>query len=129
MGLGAGRRGGTVAPACRLEGGVGASNALRVKSQPLCPELSIWGASLPNIAPLQTAGCWGLDPPRWSTDSPSYHSGSYEEAAELQSTGGEGESEQRSQGAASKSHTKCDMAFVLEPCISSLWAANLGRKV
>ena len=49
---------------------MGASNALSLKSQPLCPELSIWGASLPNIAPLQTAGCWGLDPPRWSTDSP-----------------------------------------------------------
>lgn len=51
---------------------------------------SIWGALLPKIVPLQMAGCWGLDPPRWSTDRPSYHSGSHEEVAELQSPGSGG---------------------------------------
>lgn len=51
---------------------------------------SIWGASLPKTAPLQMAGFWGLDLLRWSTDRPSYRSGSHEEAAELQSPGGGG---------------------------------------
>ena len=132
-GAGEGRRGSTVAPACRLgERRQGASNMLRLKSQTLSGEglgaFHLGGITAKNCPP--TDG-WLLG----SGPSEMVHGQAQLSLREPRRGGGAavtgqwGESEQRSRGSASKSRTKYDMAFVFEPCISSLWGANLGRKI
>ena len=137
-GAGAGRRGSTVAPVCHLGGRGGASNTLRLKSQPLCPEHKVGGEGLGafHLGGITAKNCPPTD--GWllgSGPSEMVHGQAQLSLREPRRGGGAavtrwwGDSQQRSRGAASKSRTKYDMAFVFEPCISSLWGANLGRKI